>query len=177
MVTQAQCSLPGLTPTTAEITILPSTPGLCRQNVLVPGLYRGDFVGYKIASSAEFDTALRQAVVAVDANVLLPPPTSRDLIETLRSSGNRPCRVAPGAPRVLAETAARARRPTKCDADGWRSVWWLCHEPSTSQDGRGGRPSLSTSSASMSCRSDPDRKPSRIPLSIATLRGNIQPGP
>jgi PIN like domain len=58
------------------------------------GLYDGDFVGYKIASSAELDAALREAVVAVDANVLLdlyrlPPRTSRDLIKTLRSLGDR----------------------------------------------------------------------------------------
>ena len=58
------------------------------------GLYDGDFVGYKIASSAELDAALREAVVAVDANVLLDlyrfrPQTSRDLIETLRSLGDR----------------------------------------------------------------------------------------
>ena len=58
------------------------------------GLYDGDFVGYKIASSAELDAALREAVVAVDANVLLDlyrfrPQTSRDLIKTLRSLGDR----------------------------------------------------------------------------------------
>jgi predicted nucleic acid-binding protein len=58
------------------------------------GLYDGDFVGYKIASSAELDAALREAVVAVDASVLLDlyrfrPQTSRDLIETLRSLGDR----------------------------------------------------------------------------------------
>jgi hypothetical protein len=35
------------------------------------GLYDGDFVGYKIVSPAELDTALREAVVAVDASVLL----------------------------------------------------------------------------------------------------------
>jgi hypothetical protein len=58
------------------------------------GLYDGDFVGYKIASSAELDAALREAVVAVDANVLLDlyrfrPQTSLDLIKTLRSLGDR----------------------------------------------------------------------------------------
>jgi hypothetical protein len=58
------------------------------------GLYDGDFVGYKIASSAEIETALREAVVAVDANVLLDlyrfrPKTSQDLIKTLRSLGDR----------------------------------------------------------------------------------------
>jgi hypothetical protein len=58
------------------------------------GLYDGDFAGYKIASPAEADAALREAVVAVDASVLLDlyrfrPQTSRDLIETLRSLGDR----------------------------------------------------------------------------------------
>jgi len=58
------------------------------------GLYDGDFVGYKMASSAELDAALREAVVAVDASVLLDlyrfrPQTSRDLITTLRSLGDR----------------------------------------------------------------------------------------
>lgn len=58
------------------------------------GLYDGDFVGYKIASSAKLDAALREAVVAVDASVLLDlyrfrPQTSRDLIETLKGLGDR----------------------------------------------------------------------------------------
>jgi hypothetical protein len=58
------------------------------------GLYDGDFVGYKIASPAELDDALREAVVAVDASVLLDlyrfrPRTSRDLIETLKGLGDR----------------------------------------------------------------------------------------
>jgi hypothetical protein len=64
------------------------------QNIPMHGLYDGDFVGYKIASSAELDAALREAVVAVDASVLLDlyrfrPRTSRDLIETLKSLGDR----------------------------------------------------------------------------------------
>lgn len=51
-------------------------------------------MGFKIASSGDLDTALREAVVAVDANVLLDlyrfrPQTSRDLIKTLRSLGDR----------------------------------------------------------------------------------------
>jgi hypothetical protein len=58
------------------------------------GLYDGDFIGYRIASSAELDVALREAVVAVDASVLLDlyrfrPQTSLDLIETLRGLGDR----------------------------------------------------------------------------------------
>jgi hypothetical protein len=52
------------------------------------------FIGFKIASSGEIDTALREAVVAVDANVLLDlyrfrPQTSQDLIKTLKSLGDR----------------------------------------------------------------------------------------
>ncbi|MFD4671512.1 PIN-like domain-containing protein [Lentzea sp. NPDC058450] len=58
------------------------------------GLYDGEFAGYKIASPAELDTALREAVVAVDANVLLDlyrfsPRTSSDLINTFKSLGDR----------------------------------------------------------------------------------------
>ncbi|NUT97643.1 MAG: DUF4935 domain-containing protein [Saccharothrix sp.] len=58
------------------------------------GLYDGEFAGYKIASSDELDTALRQAVVAVDANVLLDLyrfryQTSKDLIKTFKSLGDR----------------------------------------------------------------------------------------
>ncbi|WP_394617985.1 PIN-like domain-containing protein [Lentzea sp. JNUCC 0626] len=58
------------------------------------GLYDGEFAGYKIASAAELDTALREAVVAVDANVLLDlyrfsPRTSSDLINTFKSLGDR----------------------------------------------------------------------------------------
>jgi hypothetical protein len=41
------------------------------QNIPMNGLYDGDFVGYKIASPTELDAALREAVVAVDASVLL----------------------------------------------------------------------------------------------------------
>ncbi|VVJ21193.1 Uncharacterised protein [Amycolatopsis camponoti] len=58
------------------------------------GLYDGEFAGFKIASSEEIDTALREAVVAVDANVLLDlyrfrPQTSQDLINTLKSLDER----------------------------------------------------------------------------------------
>jgi hypothetical protein len=58
------------------------------------GLYDGEFVGFRIASLDELDTALREAVVAVDANVLLDlyrfrPRTSQDLIKTLKSVGDR----------------------------------------------------------------------------------------
>ncbi|WP_410619613.1 PIN-like domain-containing protein [Amycolatopsis sp. cmx-8-4] len=58
------------------------------------GLYDGEFTGFKIASPEEIDTALREAVVAVDANVLLDlyrfrPQTSQDLINTLKSLDDR----------------------------------------------------------------------------------------
>lgn len=58
------------------------------------GLYDGEFIGFKIASSQEIDVALREAVVAVDANVLFDlyrfrPQTSKDLITTLKSLGDR----------------------------------------------------------------------------------------
>ncbi|MEU3644196.1 PIN domain-containing protein [Lentzea sp. NPDC034063] len=58
------------------------------------GLYDGEFAGYKIAAPDELDTALREAVVAVDANVLLDlyrftPQTSNDLIKTFKSLGDR----------------------------------------------------------------------------------------
>ncbi|MEU8637589.1 hypothetical protein AB0C38_35875 [Amycolatopsis sp. NPDC048633] len=57
------------------------------------GLYDGEFAGFKIASSEEIDTALREAIVAVDANVLLDP--------------------APGAPRVLAPPATLPGQPPR----------------------------------------------------------------
>lgn len=65
-----------------------------RQNRLMHGLYDGDFVGFKIASSEQLNTALRDSVVAVDANVLLDlyrfrPQTSQDLIKTLERLGDR----------------------------------------------------------------------------------------
>ncbi|MFD4639983.1 PIN-like domain-containing protein [Lentzea sp. NPDC058436] len=58
------------------------------------GLYDGEFAGYKIASPEEVDSALREAVVAVDANVLLDlyrfsPQTSNDLIKTFTGLGDR----------------------------------------------------------------------------------------
>ena len=70
------------------------SPTLNRQNLLMQGLYDEDFVGYRVASPAELDAALREAVVAVDANVLLDlyrfrPQTSQDLIKTLRGLGDR----------------------------------------------------------------------------------------
>lgn len=58
------------------------------------GLYDGEFVGFRIASSEELNAALAEAVVAVDTNVLFDlyrfrPQTSQDLIKTLTSLGDR----------------------------------------------------------------------------------------
>ena len=58
------------------------------------GLYDGEFVGFKIASSEQLNTALREAVVVIDANVLLDlyryrSQTSQDLIKTLKGLGDR----------------------------------------------------------------------------------------
>ncbi|MEU5696913.1 hypothetical protein [Actinosynnema sp. NPDC020468] len=64
-------------------------------------MYDGEFAGYRIASADELDTALREAVVAVDANVLLDLyrfryQTSKNLIEfptrPFGSSGVQPAR-------------------------------------------------------------------------------------
>jgi hypothetical protein len=78
----------------ADVDTCPQCSTRNGQTLRMDGLYDGDFVGFKIASSAEGDAALREAVVAVDANVLLDlyrfrPQTSRDLINTLRSLGDR----------------------------------------------------------------------------------------
>jgi hypothetical protein len=69
-------------------------PALSEHNSLMNGLYDGEFVGFRIASSGELDTALSEAMVAVDANVLLDvyrfrPQASQDLIKTLKSVGDR----------------------------------------------------------------------------------------
>lgn len=58
------------------------------------GFYDGEFAGFKIASPDEIDAALRKAVVAIDANVLLDlyrfrSQTSRDIIKTLKGLGDR----------------------------------------------------------------------------------------
>jgi PIN domain-containing protein len=68
--------------------------GLNEQNRLMHGLYDGEFAGFKIASSEQLNTALREAVVAVDANVLLDlyrfrPQTSQDLLKTFKSLAGR----------------------------------------------------------------------------------------
>jgi hypothetical protein len=49
----------------------------------VPGLYEDEFVSFRVATDEELDLALREAVVAVDANVLLGhyrfrPPTAAE---------------------------------------------------------------------------------------------------
>jgi predicted nucleic acid-binding protein len=58
------------------------------------GLYDGDFVGFRRSSDDEIDTALGEAVVAIDANVLLNlyrfrAQTSRDLLKVLASLSDR----------------------------------------------------------------------------------------
>jgi PIN like domain len=58
------------------------------------GFYDGDFIGFRTPASSEVDTALREAVVAVDANVLLNlyrfrAQTSQDLIKILERLGDR----------------------------------------------------------------------------------------
>jgi len=65
-----------------------------RQNLVMQGLYDGEFAGFKAASSEQLDAALQDAIVAVDANVLLDlyrfrPQTSQDLITVLRKLGDR----------------------------------------------------------------------------------------
>ena len=61
---------------------------------VVPGLYDDDFVGYRIPSDEELNVALREAAVAVDANVLLGlyrflPQTANDLIKVLERFEDR----------------------------------------------------------------------------------------
>lgn len=58
------------------------------------GLYDGEFFGFKVASREQLDRALREAVVAIDANVLLDlyrlrPRTSDDLMEILKHLDGR----------------------------------------------------------------------------------------
>src|SRR5215204_1038823 len=60
----------------------------------MPGLYDGDFVGYRVASDDEISVALRNGVVALDANVLLGlyrfrTETARDLLKLLNRLGDR----------------------------------------------------------------------------------------
>ena len=60
----------------------------------MPGLYDQEFVGFRVATDDELDVALREAVVAVDANVLLGlyrflPQTANDLIKVLERLEDR----------------------------------------------------------------------------------------
>lgn len=60
----------------------------------MPGLYDDDFIGYRVATDDEKDVALREAVVAVDANVLLGlyrflPQTADDVLRVLERLGDR----------------------------------------------------------------------------------------
>jgi hypothetical protein len=114
---------------------------LTGQNLPMNGLYNGEFVGFKIASPEEVDTALREAVVAIDANVLLDlyrfrPQTSRDLMKTLKSLGDR--LVVPhqalrefwrhrqrsqgsprGATKVATDALTKSARSTAAALDTW----------------------------------------------------------
>jgi hypothetical protein len=60
----------------------------------MPGLYDDDFLGFRIPSDEELDTAVREAVVAIDANVLLNlyryrGQTTRDLLKVLKRLADR----------------------------------------------------------------------------------------
>jgi hypothetical protein len=60
----------------------------------MPGLFDGDFVGFRVPSDEDTNTALRVAAVAVDANILLGlyrylPRTADDLLKVLERLGDR----------------------------------------------------------------------------------------
>lgn len=60
----------------------------------MPGLYDDEFVGFRVPTDDELNVALREAVVAVDANVLLGlyrflPQTANDLIKVLERFEDR----------------------------------------------------------------------------------------
>jgi len=60
----------------------------------VPGLYDDEFMGFRITTDDELNVALREAVVAVDANVLLGlyrflPQTANDLVKVLERLEDR----------------------------------------------------------------------------------------
>lgn len=60
----------------------------------MPGLYDGEFIGYRAASDSELTAALREAIIAVDANVLLNlyafvPQTTNDLIRIFQTFEDR----------------------------------------------------------------------------------------
>jgi hypothetical protein len=67
----------------------PRTGGRSGILTFVPGLYDEEFVGFRVCSRNEIDVALREAIVAIDANVLLGlyrflPQTANDLIKVLQ---------------------------------------------------------------------------------------------
>lgn len=81
-------------PTELRSLYILSPRNLNKQNLPMHGLYDGEFAGFKIASSEQLETALREAVVAIDANVLLDlyrfrRRTSQDLIKSFQSLGDR----------------------------------------------------------------------------------------
>ena len=60
----------------------------------MPGLYDDEFLGFRVATDDELNVALREAIVAVDANVLLGlyrflPQTANDLIKVLERLEDR----------------------------------------------------------------------------------------
>lgn len=60
----------------------------------MPGLYDDEFMGFRITTDDELNVALREAVVAVDANVLLGlyrflPQTANDLVKVLERLEDR----------------------------------------------------------------------------------------
>ena len=64
------------------------TVGRCGILDALPGLYDEEFVGFRVPSGDDLNVALREAVVAIDANVLLGlyrflPQTANDLIKVL----------------------------------------------------------------------------------------------
>ncbi len=67
----------------------PRTGGRSGILTFVPGLYDEEFVGFRVCGRNEIDVALREAIVAIDANVLLGlyrflPQTANDLIKVLQ---------------------------------------------------------------------------------------------
>lgn len=75
----------------AAVALAPRPPGILNA---VLGLYDDEFVGFRVATDDELNVALREAVVAVDANVLLGlyrflPQTANDLIKVLERLEDR----------------------------------------------------------------------------------------
>lgn len=108
------------------------------------GLFDDEFVGFRIASNDDIDVALREAVVAVDANVLLGlyrflPQTANDVIRVLERLDDRlvvPHQAlrefwrhrqrAPGSPeaatRVADDAIAKAATSVRQAVETWSKV-------------------------------------------------------